>query len=172
MEGEKERESCRKDEAIQQKDDMVLFPFSFWEFLYLCEAMPDHWAQTVLCVCACGIQARKKVYAKMWNADIFEARIIPLCVSEDNPNYNCIAAQSRDLSQVQTKPCWTRLNQAWTSSTQHALHFKPWLIGPKASKSCSPAVTGTGLGKEEERERRKRARKKGERDFFFLNQFE
>ena len=27
--------------AIKERDGMVLFPFSFWEFLSLCEAMPD-----------------------------------------------------------------------------------------------------------------------------------
>lgn len=85
---------------------------------------------------------------------MFEGRIIPLCVhvSEDSLNYNCIAAQSRNSSQAQAKPCWTRLNQAWTYSAQHALRFKPWLIGPKASKSPFPAVTGTGLGKERDGE--------------------
>ena len=100
----------------------------------------------------------------MWDADIFEGRIIPLCVSEDNLNYNCIAAQSRDSSQAQTKPCWTRLNQAWTPSIQQALRFKPWLIGPKASKSSFPAVTGTGLGKEKDRE--KEDENKKETEFF------
>lgn len=85
---------------------------------------------------------------------MFEGRIIPLCVhvSEDSLNYNCIAAQSRNSSQAQAKPCWTRINQAWTYSAQHALRFKPWLIGPKASKSPFPAVTGTGLGKERDGE--------------------
>lgn len=76
-----------------------------------------------------------------------------LCVSEANLNYNCIAAQSRDSNQAEAKPCWTRLNQAWTSSTQHALRFKPWLIGLKASKSPFPAVTGIGLGKESDGEK-------------------
>lgn len=31
----------RKDEAIKERDEMVLFLFPFWEFLCLCEAMPD-----------------------------------------------------------------------------------------------------------------------------------
>lgn len=31
----------RKDEAIKERDEMVLFPFPFWEFLCLCEAMPE-----------------------------------------------------------------------------------------------------------------------------------
>lgn len=85
-----------------------------------------------------------------------EGRVIPLCVfvSEDSPNYNCIAAQSRNSSQAWAKPCWTRLNQAWTYSAQHALRFKPWLIGPKASESPFPAVTGTGLRKERDGRRR------------------
>lgn len=51
------------------------------------------------------------------------------------------------------KPSWTRLNQAWTYSAQHALCFKPWLIGPAASQSPFPAVTATGLRKERDRER-------------------
>lgn len=31
----------RKDEAIKERDEMVLFPVPFWEFVCLCEAMPD-----------------------------------------------------------------------------------------------------------------------------------
>lgn len=31
----------RKDRAIKEGDEMVLFLLSFWEFLCLCEAMPD-----------------------------------------------------------------------------------------------------------------------------------
>lgn len=109
------------------------------------------------CVLECGNKQEKSV--KMWGADIFEGRIIPLCVSEDNLNYNCIAAQSRDLSQAQTKPCWTRLNQAWTFSTRRALRFKPRLIGPKASKKPLPSCDGHWTGKREG-ERKKEERKK------------
>ncbi len=165
---------------------MVLFPFPFWEFLCLCEAMPDRWAQTVVlwgrvCVCVyvcvyvrvCGKDSKRKregekVYAKMWDAEMFEGRIILLCVyvSEDSLNYNCIAAQSRNSSQAQAKPCWTRLNRAWTHSAQHALRFKPWLIGPKASKSPFPAVTGTGLGKERDGEKEEENKGETERDYF------
>lgn len=96
---------------------------------------------------------------------MFEGRIIPLCVhvSEDNLNYNCIAAQSRNSRQARAKPCWTRLNQAWTYSAQHALRFKPWLIGPKASKSPFPAVTGTGLGKERDGEKEEESKGETER---------
>lgn len=39
-EGGKESGS-RKDEAIKERDEMVLFPVPFWEFVCLCEAMPD-----------------------------------------------------------------------------------------------------------------------------------
>lgn len=31
----------RKDEAIKERDEMVLFPVPFWELVCLCEAMPD-----------------------------------------------------------------------------------------------------------------------------------
>lgn len=106
---------------------------------------------------------------------MFEGRIIPLCVyvSEDSLNYNCIAAQSRNLSQAQAKPCWTRLNQAWTYSPQHALRFKPWLIAPKASKSPFPAVMGTGLGKERDGEMKEESKGETcrERLHFPLNPF-
>lgn len=122
-----------------------------------------------VCVLECGNKPEKSV--KMLAADIFEGRIIPLCVSEDNLNYNCIAAQSRDPSQAQTEPCWTRLNQAWTFSTQHALRFKPRLIGPKASESRFPAVTGTGVGKEKETGRKRRKRKQKSFTAIYINPF-
>lgn len=147
---------------------MVLFSLPFWEFVCFCEALPDHWAQTVCCggtlVCGYVCVYSMCVYVeniarqgegendhvKMWDAEMSEKRVIPLSVfvSEDSLNYNCIAAQSRDSSQAWAKPCWTRLNQAWTYSAQHALRFKPWLIGPKASKNPFAAVTGTGLGRD------------------------
>lgn len=92
-------------------------------------------------------------------------------MSEDNLNYNCIAAQSSNSSQAQAKPCWTRLNQAWTYSAQHALRFKPWLIGPKASKNPFPAVTGTGLGKDRDREREKSASERQREISFSLHPF-
>lgn len=94
-----------------------------------------------------------------------------LCVSEVNLNYNCIAAQSRDSNQAEAKPCWTRLNQAWTSSTQHALRFKPWLIGLKASKSPFPAVTGIGLGKESDGAKGRKEQGRDREISFSLHQF-
>lgn len=154
---------------------MVLFSLPFWEFVCFCEALPDHWAQTVCCrgtlVCGCVCVyveniARQREgengHVKMWDAEKSEKRVIPLSVfvSEDSLNYNCIAAQSRDSSQAWAKPCWTRLNQAWTYSAQHALRFKPWLIGPKASKNPFAAVTGTGLGRDRGGERRREQRKR------------
>lgn len=36
--GVREVYGSRRDEAIKEKDEMVLFPFPFWEFLSLCEA--------------------------------------------------------------------------------------------------------------------------------------
>lgn len=39
--GVREVYGSRKDEAIKERDEMALFPFSFWEFVGLCEAMPD-----------------------------------------------------------------------------------------------------------------------------------
>jgi len=45
------------------------------------------------------------------------------------------------------------------------LRFKPWLIGPKASKSPFPAVTGTGLGKERDGEKKEESEGETERDY-------
>lgn len=147
------------------------FPFgSFCVFVKLCQiAEPEPCAVGAsLCVWERWQErerGRESLCSNVRCRNFFEGRIIPLClyVSEDNLNYNCIAAQSRNSSQAQAKPCWTRLNQAWTYSPQHALRFKPWLIGPKASKSPFPAVTGTGLGKERDGRKRKKEESQGER---------
>lgn len=55
MEGWRVREvyGSRRDEAIKEKDEMVLFPFPFWEFLSLCEAARSLSRNCVLWVSVC-----------------------------------------------------------------------------------------------------------------------
>lgn len=142
---------------------MVLFPFPFWEFLSLCEGARLLHPNRVLCVyvsvCAQETIERERERNSLLKCEMQKCLrgVIPLCVfvSEDSLNYNCMATQSRNARQAWAKPCWTRLNQTWTYAAQHALRFKPWLIGPKASQSPFPAVTGTGLRKERDGERGK-----------------
>lgn len=148
--------------------------------LCLCEAMPDHWAQ--LCAAASAtvcmwkrLQKRKSILK--WWCQIFEERIIALCVTMCQRTALIITAQGlkgRTQAKPKAKPCRTSLNQAQTNSTQHALCFKPWLIGPKASNSPIPAVTVTGLGKEMSMERNKNNKVEkaaGRLVFFFIHPF-
>lgn len=55
--GVREVYGSRRDEAIKEKDEMVLFPFPFWEFWSLCEAARSlsrncvPWLSVCVCVC-------------------------------------------------------------------------------------------------------------------------
>lgn len=51
--GVREVYGSRRDEAIKEKDEMVLFPFPFWEFLSLCEAARSLSRNCVLWVSVC-----------------------------------------------------------------------------------------------------------------------
>lgn len=164
--GVREVYGSRRDEAIKEKDEMVLFRFPFWEFLSLCEAARSLSRNCVLCVpvCVCGCAqggGREKIVCKNVRCrNVWES--FPLCL--------CQTALIMRLWQLRAgaraKPSWTRLNQAWTYSAQHALCFKPWLIGPEASQSPFPAVTATGLRKERDGEREERT---GPRNSFYTS---
>lgn len=64
--GVREVYGSRRDEAIKEKDEMVLFPFPFWEFLSLCEAARSLsrncvlWVSVCVCGCAQGKKEKKK----------------------------------------------------------------------------------------------------------------
>lgn len=135
-----------------------VFPFgSFWVFVKL----PDRWAGTVCCSCLCvclRLCTRKKKKNRerksLWKCQMQKRlRVISsLCLCQRTA---LITSPPQLRAGSRAKPTWTRLNQAWTYSAQHALCFKPWLIGPGASQSPFPAVTATGLRKERDREREK-----------------
>lgn len=141
---------------------MVLFRFPFWEFLSLCKAARSLsrncvlWLSACVCGCAQGGEKKKKRRGKrgksLWKCQMQKhLRVISsLCLCQRTA---LITSPPQLRAGSRAKPSWTRLNQAWTYSAQHALCFKPWLIGPEASQSPFPAVTATGLRKEREREK-------------------
>lgn len=122
--GVREVYGSRRDEAIKEKDEMVLFRFPFWEFLSLCEAARSLSRNCVprLSVCVCGCaqggegkkkkagrekKKRKRKSVKMSDAETFESNFLSVFVSENSLNYEPAAAQSRLMSQAnlnQTKP--------------------------------------------------------------------
>lgn len=136
-----------------------VFPFgSFGVFVKL----PDRWAETVcrgclcvsVCVCGCaqggkGKKAgrKKRKRKSLWKCQMQKRlRVISsLCLCQRTA---LITSPPQLRAGSWAKPTWTRLNQAWTYSAQHALCFKPWLIGPEASQTPFPAVTAIGLRKE------------------------
>lgn len=64
--GVREVYGSRRDEAIKEKDEMVLFRFPFWEFLSLCEAARSlsrncaPWLSVCVCGCAQGGEGKKR----------------------------------------------------------------------------------------------------------------
>lgn len=142
-----------------------VFPFgSFWVFVKL----PDRWAETVCCSCRCvclRLCTRKKKKKNRERKSLWKCQmqkrlrvISSLCLCQSTA---LITSPPQLRAGSRAKPTWTRLNQAWTYSAQHALCFKPWLIGPGASQSPFPAVTATGLKKKKgiERERKNMPKK-------------
>lgn len=113
--GVREVYGSRRDEAIKEKDEMVLFRFPFWEFLSLCEAARSLSRNCVLwlseCLRLCTGRGKKKQgekkSVKMSDAETFESNFLSVFVSENSLNYESAAAQSRLTSQAnlnQTKP--------------------------------------------------------------------
>lgn len=116
--GVREVYGSRRDEAIKEKDEMVLFHFPFWEFLSLCEAARSLsrncglWLSLCFRGCAQGEKKtgrEKRKGKRLWKCQMQKClRVISsLCLSENSLNYESTAAQSRLMSQAnlnQTKP--------------------------------------------------------------------
>lgn len=116
--GVREVYGSRRDEAIKEKDEIVLFRFPFWEFLSLCEAARSLSWNCVLWLYVClrlctrrkkkkSREKKKKKSVKMSDAEMFESNFLSVFVSENSLNYESAAAQSRLTSQAnlnQTKP--------------------------------------------------------------------
>lgn len=113
--GVREVYGSRRDEAIKEKDEMVLFRFPFWEFLSLCEAARSLSRNCVLWVSVCVSvvvhkekkkrQGEKIVCKNVGCRNVWES--FPEFVSDDDLNYESMAAQSRSAGQAmlnQTKP--------------------------------------------------------------------
>lgn len=106
--GVREVYGSRRDEAIKEKDEMVLFRFPFWEFLSLCKAARSLsrncvlWLSVCLRLCTRRGKKRERERKSLCKCQTQERlRVISsLFVSENSLNYESAAAQSRLASQA------------------------------------------------------------------------
>lgn len=125
-----------------------VFPFgSFWVFVKL----PDRWAETVGRGCLCVHKEEKKKTERKKR----KRKSLWKCQTQKRLRVISSLCLCQRTALITSPPSQANLNQTKPGSAQHALCFKPWLIGPEASQSRFPAVTATGLRKERDREREK-----------------